>query len=65
MNINYKGHFDFYANFVNLLNQEGIGGTIGGTDLYNQEQANAVAGTIQGATYIRPFTAEFGVKYRF
>lgn len=65
LNINYKGHFDFYANFVNLLNQEGIGGTIGGTDLYNQEQANAVAGTIQGATYIRPFTAEFGVKYRF
>lgn len=69
INVNYK-NLDFFANFTNLLNQTGITGTIGGTDLLTQAEvdnlfANNNRPIYASSSYIRPFTAEFGIKYKF
>lgn len=41
--------------------------TVSGADLWTKEdvQNNNVEGRIVSGTYIRPFTIEFGAKYRF
>lgn len=61
--LNKKIDFDF--TIVNLLNQRGAKGTISGTDLYTQEQANERIGMAMAGSYIRPFTVEFGVNFKF
>lgn len=64
VNVSYK-NLDIYGNVINILNQSGANGTIGGTDLVSQEEANKKIGTILASSYIRPFVVEFGLKYRF
>lgn len=56
---------EFNATVVNLLNQRGAQGTISGADLYTKEEAEKMDGAILSGTYIRPFTVEFGMKYKF
>lgn len=67
-NVRYK-NIEFSTKLTNLLNQKGVTGTIGGTDLYTQEQVDALFANgnmpIYAASYIRPFTVEFGLKYKF
>ncbi|NDW18820.1 hypothetical protein D0T53_07830 [Dysgonomonas sp. 216] len=58
-------NLEFSATVVNLLNQRGAQGTISGADLYTSEEAEKMEGAILSGTYIRPFTVEFGMKYRF
>lgn len=64
---NYKlnDKFDFNVTIVNLLNERGAKGSISGTDLYTQEQANQRIGMAMAGSYIRPFTVEFGMNYKF
>lgn len=64
---NYKlnKNMDFNVNVVNLLNQRGAKGAISGADLYTEEDAKKMEGAILSGKYIRPFTVEFGMKYRF
>ena len=67
-NYTLNKNLDFSATFVNLFNQRGAQGTISGADLYTQqdiEEGKIKDGQILSGTYIRPFTVEFGVKYRF
>lgn len=69
ISVKYK-NLEFLANFTNLLNQKGITGTIGGTDLKTQEEIDAMFENgnrpiYASSAYIRPFTAEFGFKYKF
>lgn len=67
-NLKYN-NFEFSTKFTNLLNQKGVNGTIGGTDLYTQSDIDNLLANgnrpIYAASYIRPFTAEFGIKYKF
>lgn len=65
--INYKigRNLEVNATMVNLLNQRGAQGTISGADLLTEEEAQRMEGRILSGTYIRPFTAEFGIKYKF
>lgn len=65
--INYSPlkNLDFLVTVVNLLNQRGARGTISGADLYTGEEARNMEGRILAGTYIRPFTVEFGLKYKF
>lgn len=68
VNYGLNKNIDLSATFVNLLNQRGAQGSISGTDLMTDEQAKSIVGTngaILSGTYIRPFTVEFGVKYKF
>lgn len=61
-------NLEFNATVVNLLNQRGAQGTISGADLYTQEDiedGKIKDGQILSGTYIRPFTVEFGMKYKF
>ncbi|MDU1892216.1 MAG: hypothetical protein E6767_16150 [Dysgonomonas sp.] len=58
-------NLEFNATVVNLLNQRGAKGTISGADLYTKEDAEKMDGAILSGTYIRPFTVEFGMKYKF
>lgn len=58
-------NLEFNATVVNLLNQRGAQGTISGADLFTQEEAQQLDGAVLSGTYIRPFTVEFGVKYKF
>ena len=58
-------HLNFGISVVNLLNTRGASGSIGGTDLFDQERADEVKGTVLSGSYIRPFTAEFSMTYRF
>lgn len=60
----YK-NLEFSATVVNLLNQRGAQGSISGADLFTNEEAQGMEGRILSGTYIRPFTVEFGVKYKF
>lgn len=67
---NYKigKNLEVSATVVNLLNQRGAQGTISGADLWTQEdidQGKIKDGQILSGTYIRPFTVEFGLKYKF
>lgn len=68
LNVKYK-RFEFSSKFTNLLNQNGVTGTIGGTDLMTDEQIDALFANgnrpVYAAAYIRPFSIEFGLKYRF
>ncbi|MDR2466923.1 MAG: TonB-dependent receptor [Prevotellaceae bacterium] len=65
--VNYaiNSNLQFSASIVNLLNQRGAKGTISGADLYTNEEAAKMEGAILSGTYIRPFTVELGIKYRF
>lgn len=58
-------NLELSATVVNLLNQRGAQGTISGADLLTNEEAQQMEGAILSGTYIRPFTVEFGVKYKF
>jgi len=64
-NYSLNKHLDFSATVVNLLNQRGAQGTISGADLFTEDEAKKMEGRILSGTYIRPFTVEFGMKYRF
>ena len=58
-------NLEFSASVVNLFNQRGAQGTISGADLLTNDEAKKMEGAILSGTYIRPFTVEFGVKYKF
>lgn len=59
-------YLDVSATVVNLLNQRGASGSMPDGDLVlTNEAAKKKEGTIMSGTYIRPFTVEFGLKYRF
>jgi hypothetical protein len=58
-------NLELSATVVNLLNQRGAKGSISGADLYTDEEAEKMDGAILSGTYIRPFTVEFGLKYKF
>lgn len=67
-NYSLNKNVDLSATCINLLNERGAKGSISGTDLMTAEQAKEVVGengAILSGTYIRPFTVEFAVKYRF
>ncbi|MDR0738210.1 MAG: TonB-dependent receptor [Prevotellaceae bacterium] len=64
-NYTLNKNLEFSASVVNLLNQRGAKGSISGADLYTREEAAKMEGAILSGTYIRPFTVEFGVKFRF
>ncbi|NDV66810.1 hypothetical protein D0T60_16440 [Bacteroides sp. 224] len=64
-NYAFNKNLEISASAVNLLNQRGAQGTISGADLFTKEEAEKKEGAILSGTYIRPFTVEFGVKYRF
>lgn len=64
-NYSFNPNLDFNLTIVNLFNQRGAQGTISGTDLLTEEQAKEKINTVMSGTYIRPFTVEFGLKYRF
>ncbi len=64
----FNKNLDLGVTVVNLLNQRGARGAISGTDLMTDEQAKQLIGTngaILSGTYIRPFTVEFSLKYKF
>lgn len=61
----FNKHLTFSANVVNLLNQRGAKSRISGADLFTAEDAKKMEGAIVSGSYIRPFTVEFGMKYRF
>jgi len=65
VNYNVNKNFEISASAVNLLNQRGAQGTISGADLYTADEAKNMDGAILSGTYIRPFTVEFGAKYKF
>ncbi|MDU1905025.1 MAG: hypothetical protein E6772_09595 [Dysgonomonas sp.] len=65
LNYNFNKNLELGATFVNLLNQRGAQGEISGAELYTEDQAKGMEGAILSGTYIRPFTVEFGLKYRF
>lgn len=63
-----NSNLDFNVTVVNMLNQRGAQGSIAGTDLMTDEQAKASVGAngaVFSGSYIRPFTVEFGMKFRF
>ena len=64
-NYKFNKNFDINMTVVNLLNQRGAKGSISGTDLYSQDQANQRIGMAMAGSYIRPFTIEFGMNYKF
>ncbi|MCC8147285.1 MAG: hypothetical protein LIO93_12810 [Bacteroidales bacterium] len=64
-NYSFNPNLDLNVTIVNLFNQRGAQGTISGTDLLTEEQAREKQNTVMSGTYIRPFTLEFGLKYRF
>lgn len=64
-NYSLNKNLEFSTSIVNLLNQRGAKGTISGADLYTDEEAAKMDGAILSGTYIRPFTVEFGMKYKF
>lgn len=65
LNYNVNKNLEISASAVNLLNQRGAQGTISGADLYTADEAKEKDGAILSGTYIRPFTVEFGMKYKF
>jgi hypothetical protein len=65
LNYTFNKHFDASVTVVNLLNERGAKGTISGTDLVKKDRAKEKIGTVMSGSYIRPFTVEFGLKYKF
>lgn len=66
--LNYKINKNLDANItvVNLLNQRGASGSMSDGDLITTAaDADKKIGTVMSGSYIRPFTTEFGLKYRF
>lgn len=66
--LNYKlsKNVDVNCTFVNLFNQKGVSGSISDGDLVlTKEDAAQKNNTIMAGSYIRPFTVEFGLNYRF
>jgi len=67
-NYSINKNLELNVSAVNLLNQRGAQGTISGADLYTDQDikdGKIKDGQILSGTYIRPFTMEFGLKYRF
>lgn len=65
-NYSINKNFDVNVTVVNLLNQRGASGSVPDGDLLlTNEAAEQKEGSIMSGTYIRPFTVEFGVKFRF
>lgn len=64
-NYSINKNLELNVSAINLLNQRGAQGTISGADLYTEDEAKNMDGRILSGTYIRPFTMEFGVKYKF
>ncbi|PCH67285.1 MAG: hypothetical protein COC06_11500 [Bacteroidales bacterium] len=64
-NYNISKNLEITASVVNLLNERGAQGTISGADLLEEEDVKDMDGAILSGSYIRPFTVEFGLKYRF
>lgn len=68
LNYAFNKNLDLSTTFVNLFNQRGAQGSISGTDLLTDEQVAQKVGAdgiVVSGTYIRPFTVEFALKYRF
>ncbi|NDV83286.1 TonB-dependent receptor [Bacteroides sp. 51] len=64
-NYNLGKNLELSASVVNLFNQRGAQGTISGADLLTGDEVKDMEGAVLSGTYIRPFTVEFGVKYKF
>ena len=64
-NYNVNKKLELNATVVNLLNQRGAKGSISGADLLTHAEAEKMEGAVLSGTYIRPFTVEFGLKYKF
>ena len=64
-NYSINKNLELNVSAINLLNQRGAQGTISGADLYTEDEEKNMDGRILSGTYIRPFTMEFGVKYKF
>lgn len=58
-------HWTLGVSAVNLLNQKGARGTISGSELIAQEQADQFRGLGTSGKYLRPFTMEFSTQFRF
>lgn len=59
-------NFTVNVTIVNFLNQSGASGSLPDGDLVTTvEAANKKVGTIMTGSYIRPFTAEFGLNFQF
>lgn len=56
---------EFGVNVINILNQSGAIGTIAGSELIQKSEAARFNGTWMAGKYIRPFTVEFSVTYKF
>lgn len=65
LNYTINKYFELSGTVINLLNQRGAQGTISGADLFTDVEAKSMEGAILSGTYIRPFTVEFGAKYKF
>ncbi len=63
LNYTANKNLEFWVDFVNLLGQRGAQGSMTGGELI--EDASVFNGQIVTGTYIRPFTCEFGLKYKF
>jgi hypothetical protein len=63
LNYKYNKHFDYGLTVVNPLGQRGAKGSINGSDLATDPEP--FYGTIVSGSYIRPFTVEGSVKFRF
>lgn len=69
--LNYKvnKYLDLNCTVVNLLNQRGASGSIGDADLIDSSNLASVLNSdgkkVMSGTYIRPFTVEFGLNFRF
>lgn len=63
--VNYKinDHFDLGLTAVNFLNQRGAKGTINGAELITDP--SPYYGQIMAGSYIRPFTLEASLNFRF
>ncbi len=63
INYNLNKHFDLGLTVVNPLNQRGAKGTIQGAELITDP--SSYYGTILNGSYIRPFTAEASINFKF
>lgn len=63
--INYKinDHFDIGATVVNFLNQRGVSGSISGSELITDP--TPYNDRLMVGTFIRPFTVEASINFRF
>ncbi|MEN9917779.1 MAG: hypothetical protein RL662_215 [Bacteroidota bacterium] len=66
-NYSLNKHLDFNLTVVNVLNQRGAQGSISGADLLEEKDVDEFLknNNVFSGTYIRPFTLEVGMKFRF